>query len=325
MLFWKRARISWADALFIALSMQASFPTFAAADEVLRVGRPSAAAFTMLPLDVGQKVGIFAKHGITLELSASGGAAKAHQALAAGALDAIVSGGPELALVQRGAPEKAVAVIAGVPTTLSVVVRPDGPIKTVDDLKGKKLSITTAGSLTEWLADELSHKKGWGKDGIKPVALGAEPAQIAAFKAGQIDGLIIDVSLAYQLADEGSGKLLLKFSDVLDPMVGQIVFFRKELLDKRPAVVTDFLKGWFETIRYMREHKAEVVKMVQPLVNLPESVVSRTYDAAMPHFTLDGTFTDEGVKRLSDSLVAQGKIQDLSSIKAAYTNEFLPK
>ena len=49
----------------------------------------------------------------------------------------------------------------GPPLLLAIVVRPDGP-KTVADLKGKTVSMSTAGSLTYWLVSETSRRQGWG-------------------------------------------------------------------------------------------------------------------------------------------------------------------
>ena len=87
---------------------------------------------------------------------------------------------------------KAVAALADAPNTIMLVVLKDGPIKTADDLKDKKVSVSTAGSLTYWLTMQLSRSKGWGTDGIKIAPLGAAAAQIAALKTKQVDGVTTD-------------------------------------------------------------------------------------------------------------------------------------
>jgi NitT/TauT family transport system substrate-binding protein len=46
---------------------------------------------------------------------------------------------------------------------MAVMVGYDSPIKTVDDLKGKKLGVITAGSLTEWIGKRIGTHKGWGR------------------------------------------------------------------------------------------------------------------------------------------------------------------
>ena len=71
--------------------------------------------------------------------------------------------------------------MAGPPLLLTIVVRPDGP-KTIADLKGKKVSVSTVGSLTYWLVSETSRQQGWGPDGIDIAPMGATAPQIAALE-----------------------------------------------------------------------------------------------------------------------------------------------
>ena len=59
-----------------------------------------------------------------------------------------------------------VAAMADAPYVANVVVLKDGPIETIGDLKGRLISVSTRGSLSEWLMRELAIRQGWGKDGI---------------------------------------------------------------------------------------------------------------------------------------------------------------
>ena len=112
-----------------------------------------------------------------------------------------------MAFIAKGAPIKGVAAMAGPPLLLAIVVRPDGP-KTAADLKGKKISVSTAGSLTYWLVSETSRRQGWGPKGIDIAPMGAMPGQIAALKRGDIDGAIMDIGNAFDLEKRGEGRIL---------------------------------------------------------------------------------------------------------------------
>ena len=164
----------------------------ARAQTTIRLGKAQANQFAFVPADVGIDTGIFKKHGIDVEISAFGGDAKMMQALTAGGIDIALGGGPAFATIVKGAPMKAVAALADAPNTIMLVVLKDGPIKTVDDLKGRIVSVSTAGSLTYWLTQQLSRSQGWGDDGIKITPLGSSEAQIAALKTHQIDGVTTD-------------------------------------------------------------------------------------------------------------------------------------
>ena len=112
--------------------------------------------------DVGVAAGIFKKHGIDLEIANFGGDARLVQAMSANAIDFALGGGPTIAFEVKGAPMLAVAAMADRPRTIMMVVAKDGPVKTEDDLKGRTVSVSTTGSLTYWLAQELSRSHGWG-------------------------------------------------------------------------------------------------------------------------------------------------------------------
>ena len=56
--------------------------------------------------------------------------------------------------------------MAGPPNELVLVVRPDLPIRTAADLKGRSVGVTGP-SLTGWLVSALSRQQGFGPNGIK--------------------------------------------------------------------------------------------------------------------------------------------------------------
>src|SRR5712671_4857204 len=139
----------------------------AQAQSKVRVGQPQAGTFQFVPLQVGIETGIFRKHGIEVEVSSFGGGPRVQQAIAADSIDIGMGSGPELALVAKGAPEIGVAAMADAPYSVLLAVRSDSTIKTAADLKGKTVSISSRGSLTHWLAQELARQHGWGADDFK--------------------------------------------------------------------------------------------------------------------------------------------------------------
>ena len=188
-------------------------PCAPAAAETLRVGKAVAEAFSFVPLDIGMRKGFFAKQGLDIESIAFTGDARMQQAMASDSLDIALGSGPAMAFIVKGAPIKAVAGMAGPPLLLAIVVRPDGP-KTAADLKGKKISVSTAGSLTYWLVSETSRRQGWGPKGIEIAPMGAMPGQIAAMKRGDIDGAIMDIGSAFELEKKGEGRILVRFTEI---------------------------------------------------------------------------------------------------------------
>src|SRR6266540_2893870 len=123
----------------------------AAAAETLRVGKAVAEAFSFVPLDIGMRKGFFAKQGLDIESIAFTGDARMQQAMASDSLDIALGSGPAMAFIVKGSPIKGIAAMAGPPLLLTLIVRNDDTVKTVADLKGKRVSVSTVGSLTYWL------------------------------------------------------------------------------------------------------------------------------------------------------------------------------
>ncbi|HUC50107.1 MAG TPA: ABC transporter substrate-binding protein [Xanthobacteraceae bacterium] len=311
-----------AVALFI-LTVATAFSGQAKAEEPLRVGKAVPEAFSFAPLDIGIQEGIFKKYGLDVQSTAFGGDAKLQQAMAADSIDVALGSGPGMAFIAKGSPVKAIAAMAGPPLLLAIVVRPDGP-KTVADLKGKKVSVSTLGSLTAWLVSQTSRRQGWGPNGIAIEPMGTMPGQIAALKRGDIDGVIMDISNAFDLEKKGEGRILVRFTDIKDFII-HVIYATNKAIANRPNDLRSFVKGWFETIAFMRTHKAESVKIAGAVIGKDPDITSRTYDELMPMFSDNGKFSPEAMQVLAKSWVELGTLPSEPDVKTLYTEEFLPK
>jgi NitT/TauT family transport system substrate-binding protein len=295
----------------------------AAAAEKLRVGKAVPEAFSFVPLDIGMRKGFFAKHGLEIESVAFAGDARMQQAMASDGLDIALGSGPAMAFIVKGSPIKAVAAMAGPPLLLAIVVRPDGP-KSASELKGKKISVSTAGSLTYWLVSETSRRQGWGPKGIDIAPMGAMPGQIAAIKRGDIDGAIMDIGNAFELEKRGEGRILVRFTDIKDFHI-HVIFAADKLIAGRPEAVRSFLQGWFETIAFMRKNKAETVAIAKEVTNKDEEITARVYDELMPMFSDDGKFSPSALATLAKSYVELQLLPEEPDPAKLYTEAFLPK
>jgi NitT/TauT family transport system substrate-binding protein len=294
----------------------------ALAAETLRVGKAVPEAFSFTPLDIGIRKGLFAKNGVEVEASAFAGDAKLQQAMTANSIDMGIGSGPGMAFIVKGSTVKAVAAMAGPPLLLAIVVRPDGA-KSVAALKSKKISVSTAGSLTYWLVSETSRRQGWGPQGIDIQPMGAMSGQVAALKRGDIDGIVMDLSTAFDLENRGEGRILVRFGDLHDFIV-HVIYSTDALIATRPDAIRGFLKGWFETIAFMRKNKAETVAIAKDVINKDETIVSRTYDEVMPMYSDDGRFKPSALNVLAKSFVELNTLPAEPDMSKLYTEAFLP-
>lgn len=294
----------------------------ASAQAVLRVGKAQATPFDFTPLDVGMVKGFFAQRGLKLDEQNFEGSAKLHQGIAAGAIDIGLGSGPELAFVGKGAPELGVFMFAGPPDGLVLIARQDGTIKTAADLKGKKVSVSTVGSLTEWMVRETSRQQGWGPDGIDIVYLGAPPAQVAALETKQIDVSSSDIASAEDLDRRGVARIVVKFGDIVPDFINHVTYASDKLMAAHPGELRAFLAAWVETIKFMRANKAETVKITAPVMHVSEAIAAKTYDTVMPEFSETGRFEPKSVAVLARSFAdSHQPVPDLAKF---YTEKFLP-
>ena len=316
-----RAIVSLASAILL---VAAAMWSPAQANEKLRVAKVVPFAWSFTPLDIGIQAGIFAKHGLDIEASASAGDAKLQQLLTSGSVDIGIGSGPGMAFIVKGVPAKAVAEMYGVPRNMAVMVGYDSPVKAVADLKGKKLGCTTVGSLTEWIGTRINQKENWGSNGVTMVAIGGMPPARAAIKTNQIDGYIGALETGYSLEEAKEWRVITAATPFVDHFITHVIFATNDAINNKPDQVRAFLQGWFETIAYMKTHKAESVAISAKVLNLSEAVISRVYDEQMSAFSTDGTFDPEGVAVLKKSFIDMGLLKEAPDDKDMFTTQFLP-
>lgn len=299
------------------------FAASAHAAETLRVGKAVAEAFSFVPLDIGIRKGFFKQNGLDIQEISFAGDAKMQQAMASDSLDIALGSGPAMAFIAKGAPVKAVAAMAGPPLLLTLVVLPDGP-KTIADLKGKKVSVSTVGSLTYWLVSETSRQQGWGPSGIDIAPMGATAPQIAALQRRDIDGMVTDISTALELEKTGKARILMRFGQIVKDFHIHVIFATNKLIASNPDAIRGFLKGWFRTIAFMRANKAETVEIAKEVMNKDADITTRTYDELMPMFSDDGRFNPKALDTLAQSYVELKVLPQAPDPKTLYTEAFLP-
>lgn len=299
----------------------------AKAEAKLRVGKAVAVNIGYVPLDIGIEQGIFRRHGLDIEEMNFAGGAKIAQAMTAGAVDISLSAGPDMAFVAKGAPEIAIASIAESAAFMVYIVGKQSNARSMADLKGKKIGITTPGSLTDWLADRLNQVNGWTseKDRVKKVTVGGSAqSTLAALKTGEVDASIGAPQLGYQLEEENEGRLLFDSSAYVGPIELYTIFASTALTQNNPDLVRRFLTGWLESIAFMKAHKDETVRIAAKIMATTPPIAARTYDGLISKFSTDGKFGEKALETLAQSFQDLKTLPGPVQMDTLYTERFLP-
>jgi NitT/TauT family transport system substrate-binding protein len=292
--------------------------------EKVRLGKAVPNSFAFGATEVGIEAKIFEAEGIEVEVTSFRGDAQLQQALAAGSLDVGLGSGPGLGFRAKGAPAIGVAAMYGPPANLALVLPFGSPIRTIADLKGKRIGVTTAGSLTDWLVRELSRQQGWGSDGIQILALGQMQARLAAIQRGELDGMVIEAATGYELEEAGKAKNFLLFGDIAKDFYTHVIFATDDLIEKRPDLLRRFLRGWFKTIAFMRAHQDFAVASEAKTIEVKPSIAAKIYDAQISGFSAAGAWNPAAIDVIRHSLKELGILSVVPEAKAIYNDQFVP-
>ena len=208
------------------------------------------------PVFVGVEKGYFKEFGVEPELVYFQAAAPIAAALAAGQLDVgatgltaalynIVLGGEQLWIVAVKGREW-----PGYPLTGIVVQKDlwDGGVRTIKDLKGRRIGVTQVGSTFHYTLGRVLEKDGLSLADVKIAPLQAMPAMMEALKGKQVDAILVPQPFPGTAEAQGFGKILAWAGD-LYPWQNVAVFYSQKLAANRPRAVA-FMKGYVKASRY---------------------------------------------------------------------------
>jgi ABC-type nitrate/sulfonate/bicarbonate transport system substrate-binding protein len=305
------------------LAAVAPGPSTAADLPTIRVGAGQLAA-SFIPIYLGDQAGIWQQAGIKLDFSALRGEAQLQQAMAAGNVDIGLGGGSGLAYIIKGSPVLAVASLAGPPDNMVMFVGPNSPIKAPKDLRGRRIGVTSHGSTTEWLAQEMAVQQGWPQDAVTIVPLGDTKGQVAALKRGEIDAFVTSAEYGYDLQDTGNGKILVTMGDVIKRFQTHVIIARTDFIAAHPDLVKRFLLGWFRSVAYMGSHRDEAIALGAKVESIDKPSMERVYDLTMKMASRDGTFDMRVLDLLAHEYVSRGILDEVPQPSRLITTQFVP-
>lgn len=319
-----RIRSRWTAALAAATMVVLASPPAHAVDtlKVAKAGQD----LVFATLEIGIQAGIWDSVGLKVVSIQTPGEAPMDMAMISGDIDIALAGGNSMAFRLKGVPDIAVATMLGPPYDFVLTVAANSPYKTVADLKGKAIGVTSAGSTTDYLVHELSRLQGWGPDGMQLVDLGGERPRLAALARGDIDGMVTTPEQGYDNEEHGCCRVLLVFGDQIKNFLAHTILARQDLVDKHPDQVERFLEGWFKTVAYMKNpaNRDTCVKVVASTMDISTSAAGKAYDADVKGLSSDGVFDPKQVDETREAMPVFGVLDHVPDAKDLYTDRFVP-
>src|SRR5262245_12775939 len=278
-----KARFIRTIALACAL---ASISATASAQDTLKFAVGQRGNWDTSVTEIGQRAGIFKKHGLVVEIVYTQGSGETQQAVISGSVDIGASIGMmgALSAFSKGAPVRIIgAEMTGSPD-LFWYVRGDSPIKSFKDLTDKNtIAYSTVGASTHGIA--LAFIKQYDLK-ARPVATGSPPATLTSVMSGQIDVGWAAPPFGLDLLDQGRIRILGNGNDTIfkDQTVRAIVTTVSTLQAKK-AAIERYLKAYRETIDFMYDNP-QALKIYAEWLNISDALAKRSRDDFFPRSSL---------------------------------------
>ncbi len=259
--------------LATCVGVLASVP--ALAQESLKIAVPQRGAWDTAVPELGQRGGMFKKHGLSLEILYTQGGPESIQAVVSGSMDIGTGAGVSAALgaFAKGAPIRLIgSEMIGSPD-LYWYVRADSPIRKIEDLAGKTIGYSQAGSSSNAAVLELLKQY---KLDAKPVALGGMQATFTQTMTGQVDVGWAAAPFGLDALDEGKIRIIARGTDVaaLQSRTVRVNLTSLSVLEQRRAALKRFMAAYLETVDWMYSDAA-ALKYYADYSGLPANIVQR--------------------------------------------------
>lgn len=265
---------------------------------------------------VAREAGLFAKHGLDVELLFTGGG-RAVTSLLGGDTPIVTVGGPSAIAARLGGAD--IVLTAHIFDTILYSLMTAPEIKTVADLKGKKIGASRFGSATDFsLRYVLQHH---GLDPMKDVTIfqiGGQAETLAALRAGSIQGGVI-ASPATAEAKRLGMKELVNMATLNVPYPQTAIATTERYLKQNRDTVVRFTRAYIDGARRFkadREFSIGVIAKYTKIASRP--TLEATYDDYAPYVKMKPTPTTQSVQTVLDQLGATD-----ARVKGAKPREFI--
>jgi NitT/TauT family transport system substrate-binding protein len=236
-----------------------------------------------LPTEIAKRKGFYQEEGLEVrKISIRTGIQVA--ALLAGELDySTVSGIVSSASIQ-GLPLK--TVMGWLDKPLHMLIARHG-IKTITDLKGKRIAVSGLNSVPHLAVREALIQAGMNPDkDVTFLALGGSSERVSALAAGSADASPVD--LAYIQKSEQMGFVdLLYLGDAVNIRLGGLGV-TQDKIQKNPEQITRMIRATLKGVRFMRPNKEETLAIMRDYLKISGDSVEKIYQYALRSLNEDG-------------------------------------
>jgi len=206
---------------------------------------------------------------------------------------------------------------------MTLIAQPE--LKSLKDLKGKTLGISSFGATPDVAARLMIKRAGIDPEKeIKILALGSDAARLTALKQRVVDVVVISPPADTQMEKQGYTILARAYELFSFPYLGLGTHTQK--IKDKPDEIRRVIKATIRANRFIRDHRDEAVQTLIGWGKVEREFAYASYDALRNLFNADGAIPEDGLKLVIDQIrrsnkvtreVAPNEVVDLSFLRAA--------
>jgi NitT/TauT family transport system substrate-binding protein len=312
-----------------AIALAAAFATPTQAEQIA-VGNFGVSANGM-PYAVALDKGFFKAEGIQVDgiITSAGGGTSLRNMIAGGVPYGEVNPGVVVAAITQGADLRIISDNVLTVAEFVWAVKPDSPIKTLADIKGKKIGFTNPRSTSQALAQMVAQKAGLQPSDVELVRTGGFGEGYAALGTGMIDIAPIPEPLWAQYKDKL--RPIAFASDILPPLSNVVGVTTANMAAEKGDFIRAVIRARRKAVEFMIANPDEAGDIVAKHYNLTPAVArsavrnlvaSRTQGV---EYWGSGQINIEGLKRMIDIQKSLGAIQGDADVTKMVDTQFLPE
>ena len=257
-----------------------------------------------LPLLAAKETGIFARHKLDVEIL-----------LLTSQLSAVALGAGELEYVAGVGPGSVGGTLAGIPSRAiwvvsnrilhSVVAQPE--VKSLQDLRGKKIGVTGLGGTTHTSLMMAIEKFGGNPREYIVVSLGPQQ-YLRALESKAVDAATVDPPLLFLVLKKGFSRIL-DLGSVVEMPVGGLTTMMKTLNSKSEQVVR-IIKSLQEAKDLLLSSKERAVDFTIKVMKMDRESALRSYELMAVAWVGTGVPTRAGMENIIRGVQSQGRFAD---------------
>ncbi|MCZ0735213.1 ABC transporter substrate-binding protein [Phreatobacter sp. AB_2022a] len=286
-----------------------------------------------LPLTIAEQKGYFREEGLNVTINDFAGGSKSLQALVGGSVD-VVTGAYEHTIRMQHKGQDIVAVCdLGRYPGIVIAVRKSlaGTIKSIADLKGRRIGVTAPGSSTALLLQYALQKNGLATTDAAQIGIGGGASAVAAIKNGGIDGLSHLDPVISQLQHDGDIAILLDTRTEAGTRAlfggtnpAATVYLQKSFVDANPVTTQRLVNAFLKALKWIAAATPEDVAKLVPEEYLlgNRTLYMQAFQNSRAMYSPDGMVTEDGYVSMMAALRALDP--ELANAQVPYERTFNP-